>query len=135
MTCRQVTYGIGLLSKRTGVNVETIRYYERRGIVPTPPRTASGHRRYDETYARRLRFVSRSRKLGFPLEEIRSLLALIEDREYSCADVKRLALHHAAQATRQISELRALERTLKRMAAECHGDHVADCAIVDALLR
>lgn len=130
-----MTYGIGQLSKRTGVNVETIRYYEKRGIVPKPPRTAGGHRSYDETDARRLKFISRSRRLGFSLEEIRALLALIEDRDYTCADVQRLALRHAAHVTQQISDLRKLEQTLRSMAAQCHGENVADCAIVDTLLR
>ena len=128
-----MAYGIGVLSKRTGVKVETIRYYERIGILPKPPRTEGGHRAYDETFAKRLDFVSRSRQLGFPLEEIRSLLALVDEHEYTCADVRELTLRHATSVRRKIAGLRKLERTLKDMAAKCHGNHVPDCPIVDTL--
>ena len=74
-TTSRAGIGIGELSKRTGVHIETIRYYERSSVMPKPPRTEGGHRAYDETFVRRLAFVSRSRQLGFTLEEIRSLLA------------------------------------------------------------
>lgn len=125
--------GIGELSKRTGVHIETIRYYERSGVMPKPPRTEGGHRAYDETFVRRLAFVSRSRQLGFSLREIRSLLGLVDEKEYTCADVRELTLRHAAEARRKIADLRKLERTLKDMAARCHGDRLPDCPIVDAL--
>ncbi|MGI9422847.1 MAG: MerR family transcriptional regulator [Hyphomicrobiaceae bacterium] len=130
-----MTYSIGVLSDLTGVNVETIRYYERVGVLPKPPRTEGGHRAYDETFARRLAFVSRSRRLGFSLEEIRSLLGLVDEHEYTCADVRELTLRHAAEARRKIADLRKLELTLKAMAAQCHGGRVPDCPIVDALFE
>ncbi len=126
---------IGQLSTLTGVNIETIRYYERNGVMPRPPRTAGGRRTYDETFVKRLSFVSRSRQLGFSLDEIRSLLALVDDHEYTCAHVRELTLRHAAEARRKIADLRKLERTLKDMAAQCHGDRVPECPIVDALLE
>ncbi|MEO1264892.1 MAG: helix-turn-helix domain-containing protein [Pseudomonadota bacterium] len=125
--------GIGELSKRTGVHIETIRYYERSGVMPKPPRSERGQRTYDETFVRRLAFVSRSRQLGFSLDEIRSLLGLVDEHEYTCADVRELTLKHAAEARRKIADLRKLERTLKDMAAQCHGDRVPDCPIVDNL--
>ena len=128
-----MTYSIGVLSRRTGVNIETIRYYERIGVVPKPPRTEGGHRIYDETSARRLAFVSRGRQLGFTLAEIRSLLALVDEHEHTCADVKALTLRHASEARRKIADLRKLERSLRAMAARCHGNRVPDCPIVDAL--
>ncbi|MGI9408866.1 MAG: MerR family transcriptional regulator [Hyphomicrobiaceae bacterium] len=128
-----MAYSIGVLSKRTGVNIETIRYYERIGIVPKPPRTQGGHRAYDETFAKRLSFVSRSRQLGFYLDDIRSLLDLVDEHEYTCADVRELTLRHAAGARRKIADLRKLERTLKDMAARCHGNHAPNCPIIDAL--
>ncbi len=132
-TSRAKNIGIGELSKRTGVHIETIRYYERSGVMPKPPRTEGGQRTYDETFVRRLAFVSRSRQLGFSLEEIRSLLGLVDEHEYTCADVRELTLKHAAEARRKIADLKKLERTLKDMAAQCHGDRVPDCPIVDAL--
>lgn len=124
---------IGELSVRTGVKIETIRYYERIGVMPRPPRTFGGHRTYDQTFVKRLSFVSRSRQLGFSLDEIRSLLGLVDEHEYTCADVRELTLRHAAEARRKIADLRKLERTLKDMAAQCHGDRGPDCPIVDAL--
>lgn len=132
-TSRAKGIGIGELSKRTGVHIETIRYYERSGVMPKPPRSESGQRIYDETFVRRLSFVSRSRQLGFSLDEIRSLLGLVDEHEYTCADVRELTLKHAAEARRKIADLKKLERTLKDMAAQCHGERVPDCPIVDAL--
>lgn len=132
-TSRAETIGIGELSKRTGVHIETIRYYERSGVMPKPPRSEGGQRTYDETFVRRLAFVSRSRQLGFSLDEIRSLLGLVDEHEYTCADVRELTLKHATEARRKIADLKKLERTLKDMAAQCHGDRVPDCPIVDAL--
>jgi MerR family mercuric resistance operon transcriptional regulator len=132
-TSRAAEIGIGELSRRTGVNIETIRYYERSGVMPRPPRTGGGHRAYTQDFVKRLAFVSRSRQLGFSLEEIRSLLGLVDEHEYTCADVRELTLRHAAEARRKIADLKKLERTLKEMAAQCHGDRVPDCPIVDAL--
>ena len=132
-TSRANEISIGELSRRTGVNIETIRYYERSGVIPRPPRTTGGRRTYDETFVKRLSFVLRSRQLGFSLDEIRSLLGLVDEHEYTCADVRELTLRHAAEARRKITDLRKLERTLKDMAAKCHGNQVPDCPIVDAL--
>ena len=134
-TSRAKGIGIGELSIRTGVHIETIRYYERSGVMPKPPRTEGGQRTYDETFVRRLAFISRSRQLGFSLEEIRSLLGLVDEHEYTCADVRELTLKHAAETRRKISDLKKLERTLKDMASQCHGDRVPDCPIVDALFE
>ena len=125
--------GIGELSKRTGVHIETIRYYERIGIMPKPPRSEGGHRVYDEGLTRRLGFISRSRQLGFTLEEIRGLLSLVDENEYTCADVRELTLEHAAEVKSKIADLKKLERVLRNMAAQCHGKNVPDCPIVDAL--
>jgi MerR family mercuric resistance operon transcriptional regulator len=101
--------------------------------MPRPPRTGGGHRAYTQDFVKRLAFVSRSRQLGFSLEEIRSLLGLVDEHEYTCADVRELTLRHAAEARRKIADLKKLERTLKEMAAQCHGDRIPDCPIVDAL--
>ena len=126
---------IGKLSRLTGVHVETIRYYERVGVLPLPPRTEGGHRIYDNEYVRRLSFISRSRQLGFSLEEIRSLLGLVDGHNYSCVDVRELTLTHAEVTRRKIADLKKLERTLKDMAAQCHGNNVPDCPIIDALFE
>ena len=124
---------IGSLSKRTGVKVETIRFFEKIGVMPKPPRTNGGHRSYDDEHARRLTFISRSRSLGFSLVEIRSLLNLGDGYDFTCADVRELTLRHAEEARRKIADMKKLERTLKNMAAQCHGDRIPECPIVDAL--
>ena len=130
---RAVSIGIGGLSKRTGVHIETIRYYERIGVMPEPPRTKGGHRAYQEDFVKRLTFIARSRQLGFSLGDIRSLLRLVDGQEFSCADVRRMTLDHVASIRSKIVDLKKLERVLEEMAAQCHGDSVPDCPIVDAL--
>ena len=130
---RASTFSIGQLSKATGVHIETIRYYEKIGIIPDPPRSRGGRRQYDEAGLRRLGFIYKSRQLGFSLAEIRTLLALVDGDTITCADVRKLTLTHAARARRKIEDLERLERALKDMAARCHGEEVPDCPIVDAL--
>lgn len=124
---------IGHLSVKTGVNIETIRYYERVGMIPSPPRTAGGQRRYDDGHLRRLAFVRRCRELGFPLEEIRALLALVDGGGYSCAEVRDMTLRHLDAVRRRIADLHVMEHTLDDMAAACEGGEVPACPIVDAL--
>ncbi|MBI1986015.1 MAG: helix-turn-helix domain-containing protein [Rhodospirillales bacterium] len=126
-------FGIGALSKRTGVNIETIRYYERIGMVPKPPRSEGGHRVYDQNHLKRLAFVRRTRELGFSLEEIRALLELVDGGDYTCAEVKAMTLAHADVIRQKIADLRRMERVLKGMAAQCDGGDVPECPIVDAL--
>ena len=123
---------IGRLAERTGVKVETIRYYERIGIMPQPDRTESGHRRYGPGHAARLRFIKRSRELGFPLDDVRSLLGL-EDRPPSCAEVHDVAVRHLGSVRKRIADLRALERTLARAADDCALGDAPDCPVIDAL--
>lgn len=124
---------IGRLAEGTGVNVETIRYYERIGMMPAPPRTAGGQRRYDESHLRRLTFVRRCRELGFPLDEIRALLALVDGGDFGCDDVRDMAVRHLDAVRRRIADLRAMERTLDTMVTACTGGSVPDCPIIDAL--
>lgn len=126
-------FSIGDLSRQTGVHIETIRYYERIGVMPKPPRTSAGRRLYGDEFVRRLSFIARSRQLGFSLDEVRSLLSLVDGNDYSCAEVRELTLAHAAEARRKIADLKTLQRTLKDMAAQCTGEDVPDCPIVDAL--
>ena len=126
--------GIGALSKRTRVHVETIRYYERIGILPPPPRSAGGHRVYGADDLRRLVFIRRSRELGFTLEEIRTLLRLVGGGDYTCAEVRGVALDHLAQVRAKIADLQRMEETLAATIGRCDGSEAPDCPIIDALL-
>ncbi|MGH6943356.1 MAG: MerR family transcriptional regulator [Geminicoccaceae bacterium] len=126
--------GIGELSRRTGVNVETVRYYERIGLVPPPPRTEGGHRLYPGGHLKRLSFIRRSRELGFTLDEIRNLLSLV-DGGYTCGDVRSAALAHLAGIRRKIADLRRMERTLAETAARCEGGDAPGCPIIEALFE
>jgi MerR family mercuric resistance operon transcriptional regulator len=124
---------IGELSRSTGVNIETIRFYEREGILPKPPRSAGGHRIYDRDQLMRLHFVRRSRELGFSLDEVRGLLQLVAGGSYTCAEVKAVTLDHLADVRRKIADLRRLERTLAEVASKCKGGKVPDCPVIEAL--
>jgi|TARA_B100000315_G_scaffold234986_1_gene249480 MerR family mercuric resistance operon transcriptional regulator len=124
---------IGVLSKETGCKIETIRYYERIGVMPDPPRTAGGHRIYTTEHLKRLGFVRRSRELGFTLDEVRVLLSLADGGEDSCEKVRQLTLDHADQIVRRMTDLKKMEVILRDMAARCNSDVVPDCPIIDAL--
>ena len=129
------TYSRGALSKRTGCNIETIRYYESIGLMPDPPRTHSGHRVYADDHAKRLTFICRCRELGFSLREIRSLLGLVDGGGSSCAEVQALTLDHVADVQRKIADLRRMERVLAGMVAQCAHDKIPDCPIIDSLFE
>jgi MerR family mercuric resistance operon transcriptional regulator len=118
---------------RTGVNIETIRYYERIGLVPTPPRTEGRQRAYDEEHLKRLAFIRRGRELGFSLDQIRDLLGLARGHELTCAEVNALTEQHLADIRRKLQDLKRLQRILNDLAAQCHGKQVPDCPILDAL--
>jgi len=124
---------IGEFSLRTGVNVETIRYYERIGLLPAPPRTNGRHRVYDQSHVRRLRFVRRSRELGFALDDIRTLLALADRGEEACATTKEMTLHHLGDVRGKIASLKKLERALREMTEACRPGRQSSCPILDAL--
>jgi MerR family mercuric resistance operon transcriptional regulator len=123
---------IGALSERTGVNVETIRYYEREGLLPRAPRTAGGHRVFNEVHLQRLIFLRRSRQLGFSGTEVRALLRLV-DGGYTCGEVQELTLRHLADVRERIADLGRLEKTLATISSKCEGGTVPDCPIIDAL--
>ncbi len=125
----------GAVSKRTGMNIETIRYYERAGLMPDPPRSPGGHRLYDEKLLKRLIFIRRGRELGFTLEEVRGLLRLVDGGDYSCGEVKALTLDHLGEIQRKVADLRNMAQVLKEMAAQCEGGTVPDCPIIDTLFR
>jgi MerR family mercuric resistance operon transcriptional regulator len=128
------TLSIGELSRRTGVNIETIRYYERIKMVAAPPRTSSGRRVYGPAETRSLAFIRRSRELGFSLEEIRALLALsADDGKNSCAEVRQLAASHLADVRAKIADLRAMARILSDAVRRCDAGEVPGCPLIDAL--
>lgn len=124
---------IGQAAKSSAVSAKMIRHYESIGLLPKAQRTRSGYRLYDESDVHTLRFIQRARSLGFPLETIRTLLALWRNRRRSSAQVKDLSLKHVAELERKIAEMQAMVRTLKHLAHNCHGDDRPDCPILDDL--
>jgi len=126
---------IGKLSKRTGCNIETIRYYERIGILLKPQRSEGGTRLYSEGQIKRLVFVRRSRELGFSLEEIRALLRLVDGGGRTCGQVQEITLHHLGDIRRKIVDLKKLEKILAKISSQCEGGVVPECPILDALFE
>ena len=124
---------IGEAARASGVSPKMVRHYESLGLLPRVARTAAGYRQYGDDEVHTLRFIRRARDLGFGIEEIRALLALWHDRGRSNADVKRIALAHAADLQRRIDEMQSMQRTLGSLAACCHGDGRPDCPILDEL--
>lgn len=125
---------IGDLSQRTGCNIETIRYYERVGLLPNPPRSPSRYRLYDTDGVRRLIFVRRSRELGFSLDEVRALLALSGNSEQeTCAEVRELAAHHLEDIRAKIADLRRMERVMANSIRRCDAGEVPGCPLIDSL--
>lgn len=124
---------IGQAAKSSAVSAKMIRHYESIGLLSKAQRTDSGYRLYDETDVHTLRFIQRARSLGFPLETIRTLLALWRNRRRSSAQVKELSLRHVADLERKIIEMQSMVRTLKHLAHNCHGDERPECPILDDL--
>jgi MerR family mercuric resistance operon transcriptional regulator len=124
---------IGKLSDLTGVNIETIRYYERSKVLPAPPRAANGRRIYQSSDVRTLAFLRRARELGFSLDDIRALLRLGGPKKASCREVRRIASHHLGDIRAKITDLRKLERLLSKTVAQCSGSTAPDCPVLDIL--
>ena len=123
----------GELANRSGCNLETIRYYEKIGLLKPPERTASGHRLYSRDDQARLGFILRGRDLGFSIGELKSLLTLVDSHDYSCGEVLELTDGHLASVRQKIIDLKKLERTLADVSAQCDGGDVPECPIIDAL--
>ena len=121
---------IGEAATRSGVSAKMIRYYESIGLITAPARTAAQYRVYAADDVHTLRFVRRSRDLGFSLEETRELLALWRDKSRASADVKNLAMAHVRELEEKAAELKAMADTLRHLATHCHGDHRPDCPIL-----
>ncbi|NIR52700.1 helix-turn-helix domain-containing protein [candidate division KSB1 bacterium] len=126
---------IGGLSKATGCKIETIRYYEKIGMLPEPRRTEGGHRLYRDEHYGRLSFIRRARSLGFTLDDIRNLLALSEGKRTSCGKVRRVALTHLEEIRSRIADLQAMEAVLDDLVDRCQGKVAPDCPIIESLSR
>jgi DNA-binding transcriptional MerR regulator len=128
---------IGALADKTGCNVPTIRYYEQVGLLPPAPRTAGGHRHYRDADLRRLQFIKRCRDFGFPIEQVRELLAMADNGDGDCAEVRDAAQAQLAAVRSRLAELRALEAKLAGFVASCDGACVGganrDCCIIEDL--
>ena len=135
MATRKSEITIGKLSKKSGVNIETIRYYEQIKVMPSPPRSEGGYRLYNEDHQNRLSFIRRSRELGFSLEEIRGLLTLVDDNSYTCGQVHKLTLNHLEITRQKIRDLQKIETVLVDMASQCDGGLIPDCPVIDVLFK
>lgn len=117
----------------SGCHLETIRYYERIGLMPCPERSGSGYRSYEHADVERLRFITRGRDLGFSLEEIRSLLRLAQDPNLSCGEVDQLARKHLSDIQARLADLQRMASELARTIGACHGDERGTCTILETL--
>ncbi|MBW8269628.1 MerR family transcriptional regulator [Caldovatus aquaticus] len=129
---RRSGIAIGALSRRTGCHVETIRYYERIGLLPAPARRGR-YRLYGAADVARLAFVRRARELGFTLEEVRALLALAAEGEGACAEARELAAAHLADVRARIADLRAMEAALAEAVRRCDAGEAPGCPLIGAL--
>jgi len=127
------TYSRGQLSELTGIKGETIRFYENRGLLDTPARSAGGHRIYAEGHAMRLTFIRRCRELGFSLAEIEELLRLVDAQGRTCDQVRQTTASHLEQVQSKIKDLRKMERTLKNLIAQCESNSSPDCPVIEVL--
>jgi MerR family copper efflux transcriptional regulator len=121
---------IGQLARRAGVGIETVRFYERQGLLPKPPRTPSGYRQYSADALGRLAFIGRAKALGFALREIAELLVLDASREATCDDVKRKAQAKLAETEAQLAELTRVRNTLKDLVSACAGGPAGTCPVL-----
>jgi Cu(I)-responsive transcriptional regulator len=124
---------IGEAARATGVSAKMIRWYEQQGLIPAATRSDSNYRHYSESDLHRLRFIRRSRDLGFSIKQIADLLALWNDRGRSSADVKALALGHVAALRQRILELEGMVGSISHLAENCQGDSRPDCPILERL--
>ncbi|PHS25967.1 MAG: MerR family transcriptional regulator [Robiginitomaculum sp.] len=124
---------IGVLARRTGAKVQTIRYYEQIGLMDEPVRTYGGQRRYDEDAVKRLSFIRHARALGFSLEQISNLLALADNPQSDCSSADSIARAHLQTVKAKIAALNSLKRELARMVDHCDGTKTANCRVIETL--
>ncbi|MEN8108710.1 MAG: helix-turn-helix domain-containing protein [Pseudomonadota bacterium] len=138
MTIGQKTaFSVGDLATRSGCKVETVRYYEKTGLMPDPPRTEGGHRIYSLDHLKRLFFIRRSRELGFSIEQVKELLRFVDEPDHTCGEVRGMAMLQARAVQDKIDDLKRLQKALNEMAARCKGARykIEYCPIVDALFE
>ncbi len=123
------------MAKHSGVNAETIRYYEKIQLMPEPDRNSGGHRSYEQIHLQRLCFIRRCREMGFTLEEIRELLSLVDREQVSCEHVQQIAQDHVVSIRQKIKDLQRMLGTLRDLAKQCSGEDVPKCPIIEALLE
>lgn len=128
-----MTMTIGEASTKSGVPAKTIRYYEQTGLIGQAGRGPNLYRTYSDTDVAMLRFVGRARRLGFSIEDLKSLIALYRDRSRSSRDVKELAIHHFRRVEHKIQELQTIRKALAHLIEQCSGDQRSDCPIIDEL--
>jgi len=124
---------IGKAAKLSGISAKTIRYYESVGLMPKPTRAANGYRHYRDKDLQTLRFIHRSRNLGFTIKDIRDLLGLWQDKERASADVREVAKRHVAEIEQRLEEMESVRQTLMQLIHQCHGDDRPDCPILEDL--
>jgi Cu(I)-responsive transcriptional regulator len=127
------SFSIGTLARATGTKVETVRWYEKVGLLPQPGRSAGNYRSYGEADLGRLSFIRRARELGFSLEQIRNLLGLVGQPDLPCSAVDAIAREHLAEVERKIADLQALRRELDALISQCGCGTVSECRIIEAL--
>lgn len=126
---------IGMVARRARCNVETVRYYERIGLLPPPPRGRNGRRDYGDHEVERLRFIRRCRELGFSLKDVHALSALSERSNENCAEIKRLAEEHSKLVREKIADLVRVEAWLTEMIARCGSVRRRDCPLIEGLFQ
>lgn len=126
-------FGIGAVAKATGITVETVRWYERVGLLPPPARTTGNYRSYGQGHLARLSFIRRARDLGFTLDQVRGLLRLADQQDEFCEAVDAIARSHLGDVERKIADLQALHRELAEIIGRCGSGTVAECRILEAL--
>jgi DNA-binding transcriptional MerR regulator len=124
---------IGELSKRTGVKIPTIRYYEQMGLIREADRSEGNQRRYEKSDLERLAFIRHARDIGLNIDAIRELIALSQHRQMPCEGADRIAAEHLAHVREKITSLKKLEHELERIASHCHGHSIEDCYVIRAL--
>ncbi|MGH8081966.1 MAG: Cu(I)-responsive transcriptional regulator [Lysobacter sp.] len=128
-------HNIGEAAQLSAVSAKMIRHYESIGLIPPANRSVAGYRLYSDADLHRLRFVKRSRSLGFSIKQIETLLGLWDNRARESSEVKRLALDHAAELAQKIAEMQTMQRTLEQLALRCHGDDRPECPILEDLAQ